>query len=619
MLSFFKKLPLTAQILAGVALVLVAAETIKASIDLADTRQRIVHDGELRGNAALDMLEAVHVQAMVNRGQLEEGDPAVETLNGTMKLFSQADTNIDIWIVMADKIAAFQREMGQPELPPHDPIDRAALDTTEPQAVVDGESMRLSRPVVLGQGSAADERCAGCHTGLMEINDGEILGAYSASINLAPEFAAFHASLWNRVMAGGATILVTLGLIMAMLRLTTLMPLRRLEAATSRLASGDTDTPTGLDQRRDEIGALARALEVFRAAFIEKKKLEDEADQHRRQAEADRIAAQERADAAAAERLRVATAGLAAGLKQLAAGDLSTRLDQAFAPEFEALRADFNVSVEQLGQTLAAIHDTAGTIDTGSNQISRSIEELSGRTDQQSTALGETSVALGQITTNVKATADRVTEAQAVAALANESAHRSEAVVANAEQAMGRIHDSSQQIASIIGVIDEIAFQTNLLALNAGVEAARAGEAGKGFAVVAQEVRALAGRSSEAAKEIRELIAHSATEVNGGVEHVREVGEALQRISSLIVDINGHMEAITVASREQAGGVNSVNHALEGLEHVTLKNVSMIEDATQSTASLAAQASKLREMVGRFRLSGDSNRATSGSGHSRAA
>ncbi|MDP3525814.1 MAG: methyl-accepting chemotaxis protein [Hoeflea sp.] len=615
MFSFFRRLPLTVKILAGVALVLVAAETIKVSIDLSDNWQRIVHDGKLRGNAALDMLEAVHVQAMVNRGQMEEGDPAVETLNGTMEMFSQSNTDIDIWIVMADKILDYQKEMGEPELPARDGIDRAALDSKQRQVVLEGSGLRLSRPVVLGEGSAADERCSGCHTGLMDVGEGEILGTYSAAINLSPEVAAFNAGIWNHVMTGAATILVTLGLIMAMLRMTTLVPLRRLEAATSRLAGGDTDVPTGLDERRDEIGALARALEVFRAAFVEKKKLEDRADQQRLEIEAHRIAAQERAEAAAAERLKTATSGLAAGLRRLAGGDLSTRLDQAFAPEFEALRADFNVSVEQLGQTLAAIHDTAGAIDTGSGHISRNIEDLAGRTEQQSASLVETAVALGQITANVNTSSDRVTEARAVAAEANDSAHKSETVVANAGLAMGRIHESSLKIASIIGVIDEIAFQTNLLALNAGVEAARAGEAGRGFAVVAQEVRALAGRSSDAAREIRELIAHSSREVDGGVEHVREVGDALQRISSLIVDINGHMDAITSASREQAGGVNSVNHALEGLKQVTAKNVSMIEGATQSTANLAAQASRLREMVGRFRLTDEAPAA----GRSRAA
>ena len=615
MLSFIKKLPLTVQILVGVAIVLIATETIKVSVDLSNDWQKIVQDGKLRGNAALDMLEAVHVQAMVNRGQLEEGDPAVETLNGTMELFSQSNTDIDIWIVMADKVAAYQQQVGEPQLPVHDELDRTTLDSKVRSAVVDGANLRLSRPVVLGQGTAADERCAGCHTGLMEIEDGEILGAYSAAINLAPEVAAFKTGIWRRVFAGGATLFVTLGLIMAMLRLTTLRPLRRLEAATNRLASGDTDNPAGLDERRDEIGALARALEVFRAAFIEKKKLETEADQQRREVEMHRIAAQQKAEADAAERLRIATSGLAAGLKRLASGDLSTRLDQAFAPEFEALRADFNVSVEQLGETLAAIHDAAGTIDTGSSQISTSIEELAGRTEQQSASLVETSVALGQITTNVKTTSDRVTEARAVAAKANESARKSETVVTNTEQAMGRIHDASKKIASIIGVIDEIAFQTNLLALNAGVEAARAGEAGRGFAVVAQEVRALAGRSSDAASEIRELIANSSSEVDGGVEHVREVGEALQRISSLIVDINGHMDAITSASHEQTAGLNSVNHALEGLELVTTKNVSMVEGATQSTAGLAAQAYRLREMVGRFRLSG----GAAGTDRSRAA
>jgi methyl-accepting chemotaxis protein len=381
-------------------------------------------------------------------------------------------------------------------------------------------------------------------------------------------------------------------------------PILRITAAMRKLAEGDTATAIPFAGRSDEIGTMATAVEVFRQAAISNKRLEEDAETARRQAEQDRIAAQQRAEADAAERLRIATSGLAAGLHRLAEGDLAFQLDQAFAPDFEQLRHDFNRSVRQLGETLVMISQSIGTMDDGTREISAGANDLSKRTEQQAAALEETAAALDEITANVSNSARRTEEARTIAVQANDSAVTSSAVVTQAEEAMRRIEASSQQISSIIGVIDEIAFQTNLLALNAGVEAARAGEAGKGFAVVAQEVRELAQRSAKAAKEIKELIRNSAGEVDGGVKLVRDTGTALGTICGFIAEINQHMDAISVSAREQSTGLAEVNSAVNSMDQTTQQNAAMVEQSTAASSSLAMEAQKLRDLVGRFRLEG---------------
>ena len=196
---------------------------------------------------------------------------------------------------------------------------------------------------------------------------------------------------------------------------------------------------------------------------------------------------------------------LAGALKDLAEGNLDQHLDRQFIPALENLRISFNESIDKLKQAMRAVGTNAQAITAGSSEIHNAAVDLSKRTEQQAAAsIEETAAALEQITTTVADSSRRAEEAGTLVAQTKLGAERSSAVVQNAVEAMGRIENSSREISSIIGVIDEIAFQTNLLALNAGVEAARAGDAGKGFAVVAQEVRELAQRSAKAAKEIKE-------------------------------------------------------------------------------------------------------------------
>ncbi|MDQ0456613.1 methyl-accepting chemotaxis protein [Rhizobium paknamense] len=380
-------------------------------------------------------------------------------------------------------------------------------------------------------------------------------------------------------------------------------PIRAMTASMRQLAAGRTDLVVPGIGRSDEIGAMADAVGVFRDNAIANRRLQDEAESARRSSESERERNAEM-ERQRAEAMAEATSGLAKGLKHLADADLTFRLHQPFAAEFEALRNDFNSAVQQLADTMSAVAQASLSMDGGSREISRSADDLSKRTEQQAASLEETAAALDEITANVGNSSRRAEEARAVAVEANYSATQSGVVVADAVDAMQRIEQSSQQISNIIGVIDEIAFQTNLLALNAGVEAARAGEAGKGFAVVAQEVRELAQRSAQAAREIKDLIRNSTVEVENGVRLVRDTGEALKTIVGYIVTVNQHMDAIATSAREQATGLSEVNTAVNQMDQVTQKNAAMVEETNAAGATLAAEASRLIELVGRFQLQG---------------
>jgi methyl-accepting chemotaxis protein len=310
---------------------------------------------------------------------------------------------------------------------------------------------------------------------------------------------------------------------------------------------------------------------------------------------------------------------LAAGLKQLTEGNVTFRLSDVFAGEFDKLRSDFNSSMEKLQQAMLAINATADAIQSGTQEISSGSDDLSRRTEQQAASLEQTAAALDQITATVKKSAEGATHARQVVASADEDAKKSSVVVRQAVDAMDAIAKSSQQISQIIGVIDEIAFQTNLLALNAGVEAARAGDAGRGFAVVASEVRALAQRSADAAKEIKALISASTTQVDHGVKLVAETGKSLERIMAQVTEINTVVAGIASGAKEQAIGLDEVNTAINLMDQVTQQNAAMVEESTAACQNLSQETTQLSSLIGQFQLGRSTTTAPSRSEPRRAA
>jgi methyl-accepting chemotaxis protein len=293
---------------------------------------------------------------------------------------------------------------------------------------------------------------------------------------------------------------------------------------------------------------------------------------------------------------------LADHLHKVADGDLTAVIDAQFSGAYQAIKDDFNAAILAIRDAMRGIAAAGDQLRTGSGEIAHAADELSQRTEQQAASLEETAAALDEITATVKRSAEGAGQASKAASAARVDAERSGEVVRQAVEAMSQIETSSKQIAQIIGVIDEIAFQTNLLALNAGVEAARAGEAGRGFAVVAQEVRALAQRSADAAREIKTLISNSNDHVDHGVKLVGETGEALGDIVGKVAQIDGLINEIARSSSEQATGLNQVNAAVNQMDQMTQRNAAMVEQTNAAAASLLNEAEQLGASIARFRM-----------------
>lgn len=309
---------------------------------------------------------------------------------------------------------------------------------------------------------------------------------------------------------------------------------------------------------------------------------------------------QERALEQAGDGQRKAVAAIAEGLNELAAGNLTIRITEPFAGEYEHLRSSFNTAIEQLQDAMRSVVTNAAGIRTGASEISQAADDLSRRTEQQAASLEQTAAALDEVTATVRKTAEGANHANSVVSTTRADAEASGEVVQRTVDAMSEIERSARQISQIIGVIDEIAFQTNLLALNAGVEAARAGEAGRGFAVVASEVRALAQRSSDAAKEIKGLISASSQHVEMGVELVGDAGKALQLIATRVTEMSSLISEIAASAQEQATALVQVNTAINHMDQVTQQNAAMVEQSTAASHSMSQDADKLLALVSRF-------------------
>lgn len=289
-------------------------------------------------------------------------------------------------------------------------------------------------------------------------------------------------------------------------------------------------------------------------------------------------------------------------IRTIAGGDLTHNIALGSHNEMGQLAVGLHEMQQSLVSMVSAVRGSTDSIYTGAGEIAAGSNDLSARTEQQAASLEETAASMEELTATVKQNSDNARQATLLAKNASETAARGGQVVDNVVRTMTEISDSSQQIAHITGVIDSIAFQTNILALNAAVEAARAGEQGRGFAVVAGEVRTLASRSAQAAKEIKGLIENSVSRVNTGSEQVSEAGETMREIVAAVTRVTDIMGEISSASDEQSRGIEQVSLAVSQMDSVTQQNAALVQESATAAAALEDQSEQLRLAVAAFRL-----------------
>ena len=448
------------------------------------------------------------------------------------------------------------------------------------------------------------------------------------------------------MISASITLAITVGILVLgffMVRSIT-RPLGRLNGGIVDVAEGRYDTVIEGVSRKDEIGAMARAVEIFRENGTKVAQMTE--------AEAQRIVATQRARAEMMQQLQAAFGNV---VDAAVAGDFSKRVDVEFPDaELNNLAASINNLVEtvdrgigETGEVLAALADanltlrmhgdysgslkklkddtnavadklndivgqlrgTSGTLKTATGEILSGANDLSERTTRQAATIEETSAAMEQLATTVLQNADRARNASVNAAEVTRTAEEGGQVMNRANEAMGKITASSAKISNIIGLIDDIAFQTNLLALNASVEAARAGEAGKGFAVVAVEVRRLAQSAAEASSEVKVLIEESANEVNAGSKLVADAAQRLTEMLAAARANNSLMDGIARDSREQASAIEEVNTAVRQMDEMTQHNAALVEEINAAIEQTESQARELDRVVDVFTVEPGARRA----------
>ncbi|WP_019450579.1 PAS domain-containing methyl-accepting chemotaxis protein [Cupriavidus sp. BIS7] len=288
---------------------------------------------------------------------------------------------------------------------------------------------------------------------------------------------------------------------------------------------------------------------------------------------------------------------------RMGAGDLTSSFEHASSDEIGELSRAMRTMQRSLLSVVHDIQEGMASISTATHQVAAGNSDLSQRTEQQAASLEETASSMEQLTGTVRQNADNAQQATRLAANASETAVRGGQAVGRVVQTMDEINEASRKIVDIIGVIEGIAFQTNILALNAAVEAARAGEQGRGFAVVAGEVRSLAQRSANAAKEIKGLIGNTVSRVENGAEQVGQAGATMDEIVQAVTRVTDIMAEISSASAEQSAGIEQVSAAVMQMDEVTQQNAALVEQAAAAAGSLEEQADRLRESISTFRVS----------------
>lgn len=535
---------LSRTLIAAIGAGLVAVQLLAFLVGVATEYSRVSEAAEQRANAAIDMLASVHSEAMLNRRATADNDAAIATLNGTMVRFASLNRDVHIWLVMAPKIITFQKKQGSAELErPRDAVDREVLGSARPiSRRAGGDVFRVSRPIIMGQGVASNEKCASCHSASMGIARGEIMGAYSAAVDMSPAMAAWRGDIARQAFWTFLLLGILIAGIWILLRHLALMRLERLTEIAARFREGQRDIAVPEDPRDDEIAKLGREIHSSWSELAEREELE-------KRIRIEEMAAKDR-ERAALERT--------AALEARRAGDLerAAELETARALFLEQTLSGFVGSISQfslrLKQHSKCLISNAVEI---SDRMSKSAHdaEIAGVYSRESQGIAvRVSETMRSLAENFESMSAQILDASQCAARASGTSVDGRLVV----EGLG---SSTKRVATLIEAVDNVAQQTSLLALNATIEAARAGEHGRGFAVVAQEVSQLARET----RETSALAARIVSEVRQSVDDAAEKFAAIDREVGDVALKNGKMrlaaEEKRLASADMLVLVNEAN------------------------------------------------------------